>query len=549
MKKTLFSTALLTLSFLSYSQSADFELPLSGADTSWHGQDSWLSDTNHFVSGDFIFESKYSITQYGSWANGWIYSNITDTITSGATNAMSAFAKGGANGSDNFAICNTSGNHRIFKVDGNTFEPQSVQITNATYTAISMRDGDAFAHQFGDMSNSAGGQDSLVLSIYALGSDSTRNGDSINVYLADFTDGNTMILGAWLNVDLTSLGTVKGLDFGLTSSDVGTWGMNTPAFFALDSLVAVGTLTANLDDNPLAPESAWYGQYKTYSTVNYFEDHIFSFQNTFTVSQYGPYSSAWSYSNITDNNTSGPGNQYSAITGEGVNSSNYAVCNGPVQRVFEKDGNAFTSVGGYFTNTTYAYHSMLNGDAFATQFGDVTNTAGGEDWFLLTIYGLDVDSNRTADSVNFYLADYRFADDNEDYLIEEWTYVDLSSLGNIYGYEFALSSSDEGMWGMNTPAYFAMDKLGAEDTTISINEIKTIEVSIYPNPTNDIINYVIDQNEVNDIRIITAEGKTISQFQPNKSLGQISLHQFGSGIYFIEFAGTNSSVMRKVLVH
>jgi hypothetical protein len=58
--------------------------------------------------------------------------------------------------------------------------------------------------------------------------------------------------------------------------------------------------------------------------------------------------------------------------------------------------------------------------------------------------------------VDFYLADYR---SDEDYIINAWTWVDLTGLGAVYGLEFSLSSSDNSDYGMNTPAYFAMDNL------------------------------------------------------------------------------------------
>ena len=62
-------------------------------------------------------------------------------------------------------------------------------------------------------------------------------------------------------------------------------------------------------------------------------------------------------------------------------------------------------------------------------------------------------------TVDFYLADYRFADNSKDYIVENWEYVDLSSLGVVKSLEFSLNSSDAGVFGMNTPAYFAMDDL------------------------------------------------------------------------------------------
>ncbi|MBT3193431.1 MAG: DUF4465 domain-containing protein, partial [Verrucomicrobia bacterium] len=48
----------------------------------------------------------------------------------------------------------------------------------------------------------------------------------------------------------------------------------------------------------------------------------------------------------------------------------------------------------------------------------------------------------------------------EDYIVGEWTWVDLTSFGPaVKSLHFSLSSSDNGAWGMNTPAYYAIDDL------------------------------------------------------------------------------------------
>lgn len=174
----------------------------------------------------------------------------------------------------------------------------------------------------------------------------------------------------------------------------------------------------------------------------------------------------WAYSNTTDTSTAGFTNQFSAVTGSGVDgSSNYGVSyystwganNTQILFGYESGQYAQQAKGFYVTNTTYAWDSMAHGDSFAKQFGGASGTD--EDWFLLTVYGLDSSYARTGASVEFYLADYRFADSAEDYIVTDWTWLDLTALGVIYGLEFELSSSDTGNWGMNTPAYFAMDNL------------------------------------------------------------------------------------------
>ena len=223
---------------------------------------------------------------------------------------------------------------------------------------------------------------------------------------------------------------------------------------------------ATFDDLALSSGSYWNGDddgsdYGTYSGFT-------SGGNYFVNYQYNGwgYWDGFAYSNMIDTTTVGYTNQFSAITGGGVNgSSNYAVAytsmmSGQATQTYNgyTTGDYAQVVNGFYvTNTTYAYLSMLYGDSSAKAFGGDDGTDA--DWFLLTIYALNENYEKTGTFVEFYLADYRFADSDEDYIIDEWTWVDLSGLGVAYGLEFELSSSDNGSYGMNTPAYFAMDNL------------------------------------------------------------------------------------------
>lgn len=167
----------------------------------------------------------------------------------------------------------------------------------------------------------------------------------------------------------------------------------------------------------------------------------------------------WTYSNHTDNTTAGFTNQYSSYAGSGAQgSSNYGIG-------YIADSGAGLSVdlaaastvtGAWFTNATYAALSMRDGDSFAKKFGGASGNDA--DYLLLTITGVGA-SGQSTGSVDFYLADFRFADNNLDYIVQPWTFVDLSSLGTVSKLNFKLSSSDNGTFGMNTPAYFAMDSL------------------------------------------------------------------------------------------
>jgi hypothetical protein len=113
---------------------------------------------------------------------------------------------------------------------------------------------------------------------------------------------------------------------------------------------------------------------------------------------------------------------------------------GPVSRITFAQEVDLAGLGVALTNTTYATLSMRDGDGFAKKFGGASGTD--PDYFLLTITGRDA-SNAITGSVEFALADYRFADDALDYIV---TAVDVRrslGLGRVAALEFSLDSSDQ----------------------------------------------------------------------------------------------------------
>jgi hypothetical protein len=181
--------------------------------------------------------------------------------------------------------------------------------------------------------------------------------------------------------------------------------------------------------------------------------------------QYGSWD-GFAYSNITDTTSSGWIAQYNAITGGGQGGSeNYAVGYmylEPPRMVLDEP----TIVSGlYVTNNNWAYYLMLNGGGYFNnkKFGGPSGNDA--DWFLLTITGKDA-AGVVTDAVECYLADYQFADNSKDYILNWWKYVDLTPLGVVKSVEFSLDSSDKtGAW-LNTPAYFVIDTVVPEPGTL-----------------------------------------------------------------------------------
>ncbi len=166
------------------------------------------------------------------------------------------------------------------------------------------------------------------------------------------------------------------------------------------------------------------------------------------------------YANHTETKYETLDDQWNNIVGGGYDgSATYGVAfaaefNGPCYVTLL--GEPAVVPGFYITNSSYAYTSMTNGDASAKKFEK-------GDWFKLTITGFDADNNETG-TKEYYLADLR--DEATAYIINDWRYVDLSGLGKVAKLGFELASTDNGSYGMNTPAYFCFDNFGAEGTEV-----------------------------------------------------------------------------------
>src|SRR5262249_17402141 len=147
------------------------------------------------------------------------------------------------------------------------------------------------------------------------------------------------------------------------------------------------------------------------------------------------YWEGWAYSNVKDNVTTGPDNQYASFApytpAAGSNgSSNYAVAYATpfvLGGTFVELPVGFNPVSVRITNPTYAASPMRDGGLFnAKVFGGPTGND--PDFFTLTITGKDADGHVTG-HVDFRLADYTFANNSLDYIVSDWTNVNLSSLG------------------------------------------------------------------------------------------------------------------------
>lgn len=237
MSKCFFFAAALFLPFVSTAQYVvDFEnFQFPSGQNYWNGSD----ESGNFTINGATFNNYFN-PDWFSWS-GFSVSSEVDVTTAGWMNQYSVFAGTGANNSQKFGVWYTSG-EVTFDVPT---QPVSMAVTNTTYAAISMRDGDAYAKKFGSIYNADGeidgtdGKDWFRLTISGMSFNNEITG-SIDFYLADFRSDDSLehyILDAWSTIDLTSLGSIERLIFEIHSSDVGTAWINTPTYFAMDNLI------------------------------------------------------------------------------------------------------------------------------------------------------------------------------------------------------------------------------------------------------------------------------------------------------------------------
>jgi hypothetical protein len=164
--------------------------------------------------------------------------------------------------------------------------------------------------------------------------------------------------------------------------------------------------------------------------------------------------SGFSASTTMDTTTPGFTNQYSNIAGSGAGgSAGFGIAYSNSTIVLSTPQSVLSAE---FTNTTYAALSMLDGDTFGKQFGGPSGSD--PDFFRLLIEGID-DLGSSTGIVELMLADYRFVDDSLDFILDQWVFLDLTGLGVVSELRFDFESSDVGMFGINTPTYFAIDNL------------------------------------------------------------------------------------------
>jgi len=209
--------------------------------------DSWYNGSDGeggFSSGGFWFPNSYD-SEWDSWM-GFSVSNMKDSTTAGYMNQYSAITAGGADSSENYAVAYVAGELELDLHD--TTVISGFYITNSTFAYLTLRDGDDFSKKFGGVS----GDDPDYFKLIITGIDAEGNEtEEKEFFLADYTFEDShkdYIVNRWEWVDLKVLGEITRLKFAMESTDMASWGMNTPSYFCIDNFN---------DDMPLFSEKRY----------------------------------------------------------------------------------------------------------------------------------------------------------------------------------------------------------------------------------------------------------------------------------------------------
>jgi len=311
---------------------------------------------------------------------------------------------------------------------------------------------------------------------------------------------------------------------------------------AVCSITAASAQTITFDSLSLPHADTFYVNYSNPGNDVGFTSGTVHFQCIYDTAWGGLWNTGFAYSNMTDSVTSGYTNMYSAKTAKGYNGSdNYAVYwagYGDGGKIIIPGVSAVKKATGfYITNSTYAYNSMHDGDFVAKKFGGPTGND--PDWFKLQVRGY-FNGQLKADSVDFYLADFRDANNANDYIVKDWRWVDLSTLGNVDSLSFALSSSDTGQFGMNTPAYFCMDNFSVLIST-GVENVPAVIAKVYPNPAADMLYAELNGGQAEQVNIFDVTGKLVYTEAVNSRNIAVPVAVLTPGAYLLQLKGRDGN--------
>ncbi len=234
MKKaiTLMALALGLFTTKAQTQVADFESLPTTTNTAYSS-----TVSAPFTTAGASFQYKWD-TDFSYWSGGFSYTNKYDSsaIVTATPGLYGVKPYKGYNNSNVYTVAQDKG---VINLAAPSNTVNGFYITNTTYAYRSMKHGDQFAKKFGGATGNDPDFFKVTVRGYKAGVLLT---DSVPFYLADFRfTNNTLdyLVNTWQWVNTSTLGNVDSLKFFMYTSDNGSFGPNTPLFFAIDDFTTV----------------------------------------------------------------------------------------------------------------------------------------------------------------------------------------------------------------------------------------------------------------------------------------------------------------------
>lgn len=198
----------------------------------------------------------------------------------------------------------------------------------------------------------------------------------------------------------------------------------------------------------------------------------------------------------------------------------------------EDNGQKFLAQGIYVCNHPWGYYGCISGDGFATPL--IEN--GG--YYKVTFNGVNIDENTTK-SIDFYLAERKYSDRNNDGVIDEqdnytndsWTWCDLTELGVVDLIYITMDSSDKGDYGMNTATITCLDGLkvtipNAIETPTHNNQLYSANGNLY-----------ISLEDEQDVTLYSITGSMVESYKLPVGRHILNIRHLNKGIYIVQCNG------------
>ena len=202
-------------------------VPTSGEETESGSKKTYIRDSEQLVECDHYF------ADWG-FGGGITCSNKSDKSTPGYTNNSAITAKA-KEGSVYLTVNSSTFSPAIVtNLKADEFQFKGAWITNSTYAYLAVAEGNdgwGGAKKFDD-------GDWFKVEAVGYAANGTEIGRA-EMYLADYRDGKTEVLNTWKWFDWTSIANAAYINFELSSTDIGEYGMNTPAYFCMDAITMI----------------------------------------------------------------------------------------------------------------------------------------------------------------------------------------------------------------------------------------------------------------------------------------------------------------------